>query len=84
MIKTDYEKQRCPTQQPKIEILRRKKVKLPQELVFAPIDFDKQDICEVLSEAGYQPGQTIWTHQRHVLYRYCGGKITSTFVGEQT
>jgi methyltransferase (TIGR00027 family) len=32
------------TQQPKIEILRRKKVKLPQELVFASIDFDKQDL----------------------------------------
>ena len=46
------------TQQPKIEILRRKKVRLPQELVFAPIDFDKQDIFEVLSKAGYQPGQT--------------------------
>jgi methyltransferase (TIGR00027 family) len=46
------------TQQPKIEILRRKKVRLPQELVFASIDFDKQDIFEVLSKAGYQPGQT--------------------------
>src|SRR3989304_2176660 len=45
------------TQQPKIEILRRKKIRLPQELVFATIDFDKQDIFEVLSKAGYQPGQ---------------------------
>jgi len=45
------------TQQPKIEILRRKKVRLPQELVFAPIDFDKQGIFEVLSKVGYQPGQ---------------------------
>ena len=46
------------TQQPKVGILRRKKVRLPQELVFAPIDFDKQDIFEVLSKAGYQLGQT--------------------------
>ncbi len=45
------------TQQPKIEILRKKKIPLPQELVFAPIDFDKQDLFEVLSKAGYQEGQ---------------------------
>jgi methyltransferase (TIGR00027 family) len=45
------------TQQPKIEILHRRNVRLPQELVFAPIDFDKEDIFEVLSKAGYQQGQ---------------------------
>jgi methyltransferase (TIGR00027 family) len=45
------------TQQPKIEILRRKKVAPPQELIFAPIDFDKEDMFEVLSKAGYQAGQ---------------------------
>jgi methyltransferase (TIGR00027 family) len=45
------------TQQPKIEILRKKKIPLPEELIFASIDFDKQDIFEVLSKAGYQPGQ---------------------------
>jgi methyltransferase (TIGR00027 family) len=45
------------TQQPKIEILRRRKVRLPQELVFASIDFDREDIFEVLSQAGYQAGQ---------------------------
>jgi methyltransferase (TIGR00027 family) len=45
------------TQQPKIDILGRKKVKLPQELVFASIDFDREDLFEVLSKAGYQAGQ---------------------------
>jgi methyltransferase (TIGR00027 family) len=45
------------TQQPKIEILRKKKIPLPEELIFASIDFDKQDIFEVLSKVGYQPGQ---------------------------
>jgi methyltransferase (TIGR00027 family) len=45
------------TQQPKIEILLRKKVRIPQELIFVPIDFDKDDIYEVLSKAGYQQGQ---------------------------
>jgi methyltransferase (TIGR00027 family) len=46
------------TQQPKIDILRRKKVRLPQELVFASIDFDREDLGEVLSGAGYQAGGT--------------------------
>jgi methyltransferase (TIGR00027 family) len=45
------------TQQPKIDILHRRKIKLPQELIFAPIDFDREDLFEVLSRAGYQTGQ---------------------------
>ncbi len=45
------------TQQPKIKILRRKNLRLPQELVFASIDFDKEEICNVLTKAGYQRGQ---------------------------
>jgi methyltransferase (TIGR00027 family) len=45
------------TQQPKIEILRRKNIRLPQELVFASIDFDKEDMFYVLANAGYQPGE---------------------------
>lgn len=45
------------TQQPKIDILRKKKIPLPQELIFASIDFNKQDLFEVLSKAGYQEGQ---------------------------
>jgi methyltransferase (TIGR00027 family) len=42
------------TQQPKIEILKRKRVSLPRELVFVPIDFDKQSLQVVLTDAGYQ------------------------------
>lgn len=45
------------TQQPKIEILLKKKLSLPAELVFVPIDFNKEDLFEVLSKAGYQDGQ---------------------------
>jgi methyltransferase (TIGR00027 family) len=45
------------TQQSKIEVLRQKKVHLPAELVFAPIDFDQESIFDVLSKAGYQTGQ---------------------------
>jgi methyltransferase (TIGR00027 family) len=45
------------TQQPKIAILRREKVPLPKELTFVPIDFNKDDLFETLSRAGYQAGQ---------------------------
>lgn len=42
------------TQQPKIEILNRKGIELPKELVFVPIDFDRQSLSEVLLATGYQ------------------------------
>ena len=42
------------TQQPKIDILNRKKVALPKELVFVPIDFNKQSLSDVLFAAGYE------------------------------
>jgi methyltransferase (TIGR00027 family) len=45
------------TQQPKIEVLRRKRLHIPAELCFAPIDFDKEDIHEALRKAGYVDGQ---------------------------
>ncbi len=53
IIELDIEK----TQQPKIEILRRKQVELPDELVFASIDFNKQSLSDVLITAGYQKDQ---------------------------
>jgi methyltransferase (TIGR00027 family) len=45
------------TQQPKIEILRKKNIHLPAELIFTPINFDEEGIFDVLSKAGYQAGQ---------------------------
>jgi methyltransferase (TIGR00027 family) len=42
------------TQQPKIEILQRKNLKIPGELCFVPIVFGKESLSEVLSRAGYQ------------------------------
>ncbi len=41
-------------QGPKLEILKRKKVSLPDDLVFVPIDFNTQDLSTVLQKAGYQ------------------------------
>jgi len=45
------------TQQAKIEVLRKKKIPLPEELIFVPIDFDHQALFEVLSKAGFRDGQ---------------------------
>lgn len=53
IIELDIEK----TQHPKIEILSRKQVDFPDELVFASIDFNKQSISDVLMNAGYQRNQ---------------------------
>jgi methyltransferase (TIGR00027 family) len=50
IIELDIEK----TQRPKIEILNRKQVELPKELVFAAIDFNRQSLSDVLMNAGYQ------------------------------
>jgi methyltransferase (TIGR00027 family) len=45
------------TQRPKVEILRRREVPLPKELTFVSIDFNKDDLFDTLSRAGYQEGQ---------------------------
>jgi methyltransferase (TIGR00027 family) len=41
------------TQQPKVEILNRKQIELPKELLFVPIDFNKDSMTDVLGKAGY-------------------------------
>jgi methyltransferase (TIGR00027 family) len=43
------------TQQPKIEILHRKRIHLPGELVFVPFDFNRDGLSEVLFAAGFMP-----------------------------
>ncbi|MBN1888987.1 MAG: SAM-dependent methyltransferase [Thermoflexales bacterium] len=45
------------TQRYKRELIERKKVALPNALVFAPIDFNKQRLADVLTAAGYRDGQ---------------------------
>ncbi|MBN1978115.1 MAG: SAM-dependent methyltransferase [Anaerolineae bacterium] len=45
------------TQRYKREVFARKKVVLPESLVFAPIDFNKQRLADVLAQAGYRDGQ---------------------------
>ena len=45
------------TQRSKIDILRKKKITLPAGLIFAPIDFDREEITDVLARAGFQTGQ---------------------------
>ena len=45
------------TQRPKIEILTRKRVALPPELVFVPIDFNTQRLADALGNAGYKEAE---------------------------
>jgi methyltransferase (TIGR00027 family) len=45
------------TQRYKREILERKKITLPDALIFVPVDFNKQRLADVLLEAGYRDGQ---------------------------
>jgi len=45
------------TQQAKVGVLRRKKIPLPEDLIFAPINFDREEIANALAHAGYQTGQ---------------------------
>ena len=53
IIELDIEK----TQRPKIEIYKRKQIALPDELVFARIDFNQESLSDVLMSAGYQKGE---------------------------
>jgi len=45
------------TQGPKLEIYRKKKLRIPAELVFAPIDFDRENILDVLTSSGFEEGE---------------------------
>lgn len=42
------------TQQPKIKIFQKRRLNIPPELVFVPIDFNRENIFDVLSNAGFQ------------------------------
>jgi methyltransferase (TIGR00027 family) len=43
-------------QESKLDILRRKGVTLPDELVFIPMDFNRQDLADELAATGYRQG----------------------------
>lgn len=45
------------TQQYKRKVFERKRIVLPAGLVFAPIDFNKEHLADVLTQAGYRKGQ---------------------------
>ena len=52
-----YELDIQTTQHPKIEILNRKRIALPKELLFVPIDFNRERIADALGNAGYATNQ---------------------------
>jgi methyltransferase (TIGR00027 family) len=45
------------TQEAKLGVYRRKRVPLPAELTFVPIDFDTQELGEALRTGGYRDGE---------------------------
>jgi methyltransferase (TIGR00027 family) len=60
-------------QEPKRDILRKKKISLPAELTFVPINFDKEDISAVLSGAGFQTGgKTLFLWEGVTMYLTAG------------
>lgn len=61
------------TQRYKRKVLKRKKIVSPAELVFAPIDFNKQHLADVLPEAGYRDGQqTLFLWEGVTMYLEAG------------
>jgi methyltransferase (TIGR00027 family) len=52
-----FELEAPTTQEPKLRIIHKKRLKIPPELIFASIDFDREDIFDVLTRAGYYDGQ---------------------------
>jgi methyltransferase (TIGR00027 family) len=47
----------APTQNRKLECLRRAHINVPQHVVFVPIDFDRESLRDVLERAGYASGK---------------------------
>jgi methyltransferase (TIGR00027 family) len=56
------------TQQPKVEILDRKQIELPKELVFVPIDFNKESMADVLGKAGYANQKSLFIWEGVTMY----------------
>lgn len=51
-----FELDKADVQEPKIAILRRKNVAIPETTVLVPMDFNKQGMRDALLNAGYQEG----------------------------
>ena len=54
---TIFELDITATQRYKRELYKRKGITLPETLVFVPIDFNKERLADVLTQAGYREGQ---------------------------
>jgi methyltransferase (TIGR00027 family) len=52
-----FELDAAPTQNRKLECLRRAHINVPQHVVFVPIDFDRESLRDVLERAGYASGK---------------------------
>ncbi|MBN1315101.1 MAG: SAM-dependent methyltransferase [Anaerolineales bacterium] len=64
-----YELDIPKTQDPKRDILRKKGVPIPTELVYIPIDFNKQSLSQALFEAGYdREGKSLFLWEGVTMY----------------
>jgi len=45
------------TQQDKVKVYLDKKLVIPENLVFVPIDFNKERLAEKITQAGFIPGR---------------------------
>lgn len=74
-----YELDAPTTQQAKIALLKKKGITLPEELVFVPIDFNKEKISEVLSKAGFEEkGKALFVWEGVTMY-LTADAVDSTF-----
>jgi len=64
-----FEVDQPDVQNPKREILQRKKISLPSEIVFVGMDFNTQDLFEELTKNGYDPDkQTLFLWEGLCMY----------------
>jgi methyltransferase (TIGR00027 family) len=57
------------TQEAKLDVFRRRHVAVPEDVLFAPIDFDSQSIDEVLTKAGFENGmKTLFLWEGVTMY----------------
>ena len=67
------------TQQEKIKAYKDRKIGVPANIIFVPIDFNKEDLTEKIKQAGFMPGvKTLFTMEGVTMY-LSSEAVDSTF-----
>jgi methyltransferase (TIGR00027 family) len=76
----------APTQNRKVQCLKRARVDIPAEVQFVPINFNRQTLQEVLAGAGYDPNLKTFFSWEGVSYYLDAESVEATlaFVSQQT